>query len=153
MPALLLTLVSRTGTFLSRNNPHGELLAVDPFAEAPPLVTMAGNGTEARRGWLSRATPAPAPPVHPVLSDGLSVAQIRALTWMTRHLDAAAEARQRVQARRRRSDAEIFDTFPLHVVPTYAGDETLFAGTGFRSWLPESPRLVFRTLAEVAGRT
>jgi hypothetical protein len=79
------------------------------------------------------------------------MARCRALSWMTRHMDQAAERRSVVQARRNRSDQEIFERFPLHVVPTYPGDAALFQTAGFRTWLPERPRLVFRTLGDIMG--
>lgn len=193
MPALMLTLVSRTTAYLTRNNPHGAMLAVDPFAPssgqppggllpggqlpgglargtaaASPMATN-GHSMSARwltpgrltRDWLTRwrslpqatgpAVPTPMP-MHPILSDELTVAQVRALAWLTRNMDAAAEHRRRVQARRRRPDAELFAMFPLHLVPTYAGDEALFHSPGFHAWLPETPALVFRTLAEIMAR-
>jgi GT2 family glycosyltransferase/LmbE family N-acetylglucosaminyl deacetylase len=89
---------------------------------------------------------------HPIVSDPLTVAQARALAWLLRHMDAAAERRHCIQSRRRRPDAEIFAQFPLHIVPTYAGDEALFQSAGFQAWLPEAPRLVFRTLDEIMAR-
>jgi hypothetical protein len=83
----------------------------------------------------------------------LTVAQVRALAWLTRNMDAAAASRQQVQSRRRRSDQDIFTAFPLHLVPTYAGDAALFHSPGFQAWLPESPKLRFRTLDEITART
>jgi hypothetical protein len=64
-------------------------------------------------------------------------------------LDRAAVERERVQARRRRSDAEIFARFPLWVVPTYPGDDALFRSPGFRSWLAADLPLHHATLEEV----
>ena len=84
-----------------------------------------------------------------VAGDERSVAQLRALSYLLAHLDDAAGARQAVQARRRRSDREIFARFPLYLVPTYPGDETLFASAGFASWLPADLPLRRQTLAEV----
>ena len=46
-------------------------------------------------------------------------------------------------------DRELLRRFPLWVVPTYPGDEQLFATAGFRSWLPADPPLVEASLAEV----
>jgi len=67
-------------------------------------------------------------------------------------MDAAAERRHCVQARRRRPDTEIFAAFPLHIVPTYAGDEALFRSAGFQAWLPDEPKLIFRTLDQIMAR-
>lgn len=96
-----------------------------------------------------RLAAAPAPPQTPVLTDERTVAQLRAASWLLAHLDAAAEKRRRVQARRRRPDRDYFARFPPYLVPTYPGDAELFAGPGFRSLLPEEPELVERRLDEV----
>lgn len=112
-----------------------------------------GPRESARRGWarLRRRFPAPASaaPEPPRLTDERTVAQLRATTWLLRHLDGAAERRARTQARRRRSDREIFARFPLYLVPTYPGDEALFASPGFQAWLPADLPLVRQRLDEV----
>jgi hypothetical protein len=159
----MLTLISRTTALLARNNPRGASFAVDPFAapingavlDAAVLngsVRDGGNGHGFRHllAGLLGARPSPSP--HPIVSDELTVAQVRALTWLTRNMDRAAERRHQVQSRRRRSDADIFARFPLHLVPTYSGDDVLFHSPGFRSWLPDTPALVFRTLDEIMAR-
>ncbi|HVT57539.1 MAG TPA: glycosyltransferase family 2 protein [Thermoanaerobaculia bacterium] len=88
------------------------------------------------------------PPV-PLLTDERTVAQLRALSYLLAHLDRAAAAREAVQRRRRRPDREIFARFPAFLVPTYPGDEALFASPGFAAWLPADLPLVRSTLAEV----
>ncbi len=88
-------------------------------------------------------------PRAPILADERTIAQLRALSYLLSHLEAAAAAREAVQRRRRRSDAEIFARFPPYLVPTYPGDETLFASPGFAAWLPEELPLSRRTLGEV----
>ncbi|MEM7585119.1 MAG: hypothetical protein AAF560_17140, partial [Acidobacteriota bacterium] len=65
------------------------------------------------------------------------------------HLDASAAKRQRVQARRQRSDRELFERFPLYVVPTYPGDSTLFASEAFETWLPADLPIERATLEEI----
>lgn len=85
----------------------------------------------------------------PHLADGRTVAQLRAITYLWSHLDRATAARKAVQARRRRSDREIFERFPLYVVPTYPGDERLFASEAFASWLGDDLPIVRSTLEEV----
>ncbi len=107
----------------------------------------------ARRGW-ARLAAAPRPgrpshPSHPTLTDERTVAQLRAVSYLLGHLDAATAKRRAVQARRRRSDREYFARFPLYLVPTYPGDEHLFAGAGFRDWLPPDLPLVRARLADV----
>jgi hypothetical protein len=64
-------------------------------------------------------------------------------------LDHAAAGREAVRRRRRRSDRELCERFPLYLIPTYHGDEALFASAGFQSLLPASPELVRMRLDEV----
>jgi hypothetical protein len=79
----------------------------------------------------------------------VTVSQLRAVSFLLEHLDEAARKRSAVQARRRRGDAEIFARFPVYLVPTYPGDAQLFAGSGFRSWLPAELPLIEKRLDEV----
>jgi hypothetical protein len=53
-----------------------------------------------------------------------------------------------VQRRRKRSDREIFERFPLHVVPTYPGDDTLMQSALFRLLRPQLPS-VDRKLSDI----
>jgi hypothetical protein len=107
----------------------------------------------ARRGWEKVAASvrarSGAQAGAPTLTDERTVAQLRAVNYLLGHLDAAAEKRRAVQARRRRSDREYFERFPPYLVPTYPGDAHLFANPGFRSWLPPELPLVEATLGEV----
>ena len=103
-------------------------------------------------GWLweppsdrSGVSPSDAPR----LSDPRTLAQLRAVHHLLGHLDDAAECRCRAQARRRRPDREIFERFPLHVVPTYPGDEELFSSPAFDAWLPEDLTLVRAQLEDI----
>lgn len=95
-----------------------------------------------------RIAPAEAGPAV-LLDDPRSIAQVRAASHLLAHLDASATQRAAVQARRRRSDRELFERFPLHLVPTYPGDAELFASPGFRSWLPPGLPLVEASLGEL----
>ncbi|HVR10190.1 MAG TPA: glycosyltransferase family 2 protein [Thermoanaerobaculia bacterium] len=88
-------------------------------------------------------------PRAPILTDERTVAQLRALSYLLSHLEAAAAAREAVQRRRRRGDREIFARFPLYLVPTYPGDPFLFASPGFAAWLPAELPLVRHTLDEL----
>ncbi len=100
-------------------------------------------------GWLWDE-PGPVPGAQmPLLSDPRTLAQLRAVTHLLGNLDRAAEDRCRVQARRKRSDREIFERFPLHVVPTYPGDAALFASPAFEAWLPGDLTLVRAELEEI----
>jgi GT2 family glycosyltransferase len=209
MPAILLTLTSRTQNLLIQNNPGAETLLVDPYAGwiantapkgasangAKPADEPSGEPSAAdgipsasapltraplspahvaerfrtlgarealRRAWdrlLGRPPgrspgrgPAAAPhasPAPPQLTDERTVAQLRALTYLLGHLDQAATARAAVQARRRRSDHEIFERFPVYLVPTYPGDEALFAGEGFAAWYPKELPTVRASLRDI----
>lgn len=161
MPAVQLTLLARTQHLLARCNPNGDVLAQDPFRTAVDgsgpapgdrgAVSRAAAGA-ARRGLWQRARDVVAlrtrlrglarrlgglPAGAPAVVDDQTVAQVRALSAIVRGLDGASERRRLVQARRRRPDREILERFPLYVVPTYPGDEQLFASEGFLSLWPE----------------
>lgn len=99
-------------------------------------------------GAQGMGAPAPVPPA-PLLTDERTVAQLRALNYLLRHLDDAAERREAIQRRRKRSDRELFSRFPLYLVPTYPGDAELFASPGFASWLPAELPLVRASLDEI----
>ena len=147
-----------------------EPAAPEPMAAAPVIETTLaekwrGYGPRefARRGvrkaarkllpgwlWEEPAVPgAPQAPEVPHLSDPRTLAQLRAVTHLLGNLDGAVDRRRRVQARRRRCDREIFERFPLHVVPTYPGDAELFASPGFDAWLPDDLNLVRAELEEI----
>jgi len=85
----------------------------------------------------------------PAVVDDQTIAQVRALSSIVRGLDGIAEARRAVQSRRSRSDREIFERFPLHLVPTYPGDRELFSSPGFLSLWPEGLTPVRANLEDV----
>ena len=85
----------------------------------------------------------------PAVVDERTLAQLRAVSSIVRQLDGAAKRRRQVQTRRRRPDREIFERFPLYLVPTYPGDERLFRSEGFQALLPAELKLVRRSLDEV----
>jgi GT2 family glycosyltransferase len=162
MPAVMLTLLSRTRALLVGNNPGGAGLDLDPFAghiadtargtaggageTAPRRHAAAGLlrlGARTARRWARRPTPPPS------VVDGRTQAQFRAIGSILRHLDAAAVRRAWIQARRRRPDREIFARFPLALVPTYPGDDALFGSPGFQAWLPPDLPLTRLRLDEV----
>ena len=103
---------------------------------------------ELKREPLSATTPAPngfwsrvrrrmggSQPIA-TIEDPLTAMQFRAFEWIVRHTDRVSEKRNHVQRLRRRSDREIFERFPLHIVPTYPGDETLMSSQLFRLLRP-----------------
>jgi hypothetical protein len=171
MPAVQLTLLARTQALLVRNNPGGELLRRDPFARevgraaevaATVMVEAPGGAAEHARAGSMRALlrlsrriaravrrRVAAASTSPRLADERTVAQLRAVSFLLEHLDQAARKRSATQARRRRGDGEIFARFPVYLVPTYPGDAQLFAGPGFRSWLPPDLPLIEMRLDEV----
>ncbi len=113
----------------------------------PREFTRRGLRKAARKvlpGWLWDE-----PNPKPILSDPRTLAQLRAVTQLLGNLDQAAERRRQVQARRRRSDREIFERFPLHLVPTYPGDAELFASPAFETWLPGDLDFVRAELDEI----
>jgi GT2 family glycosyltransferase len=165
LPAVMLTLISRTQALLLAN-PGAETLRIDPYAghiantalktgpsprpaiELPPATTWEGFKIRWRgygpRDFLRRglrklgiASSPPATPDGPHLTDERTIAQLRALHWLTGHLNGAAATRASIQRRRKRPDREIFERFPVYLVPTYPGDRELFASPGFQAWLPE----------------
>jgi GT2 family glycosyltransferase len=171
MPAVMLTLTSRTQALLE-SNPGAEVLRVDPYAghiantgskgpapiELPPAATWEGFKIRwrgygpsefLRRGLRKLGVGFSSSLEPPCIVDERTIAQLRALHWLLGHVDAAAKARNDVQRRRKRADRDIFERFPLYVVPTYPGDHALFANPGFQAWLPEDLPLVKATLAEV----
>lgn len=151
MPAVQLTLLARTQHLLARCNPNGDVLAQDPFRAAVDGSEAVAGAGAAPRGLWQRARDVVAlrtrlrrlarrlgglPAGAPAVVDDQTVAQVRALSAIVRGLDGASERRRLVQARRRRPDREILERFPLYLVPTYPGDEELFASEGFESLWP-----------------
>jgi GT2 family glycosyltransferase len=177
MPVILLTLLARTQHLVSQANPGGERLARDPYAgerasaaagaaeplavsvpAAPPGPRRFGNlrrgdlrgaWRSARRRFARPPRPAAAGEPGIALVDERSIAQLQALASLVGHLDGAAERRRQAQAARRVSDRELFAQFPLWLVPTYPGDEALFASPGFRAFLPAEVPFVEATLPQV----
>ena len=84
------------------------------------------------------------------LDDPLTAMQFRALDWIVRNEVNLARKREAVQQRRKRPDREIFERFPLHIVPTYPGDESLMNSALFRMLVPNL-RSVVRPLSEILG--
>ena len=72
------------------------------------------------------------PPALAKIDDPLTAMQFRAFEWILQHQERIAIKRNAIQTRRRRTDAEIFAKFPLHIVPTYPGDDALMRGALFR---------------------
>jgi GT2 family glycosyltransferase len=131
--AVFFTYLHRLHHYATTRNPKAAELTREPFGS---------TGFSRSRS----AAKAGAPSV--TLDDPLTTMQFRALDWIFRHETLLAEKRARVQAMRKRSDREIFERFPLHIVPTYPGDETLVSSALFRLLRSELPT-VERKLDEI----
>lgn len=73
------------------------------------------------------------------IDDPLTAMQFRALDWIIRNDARLARKRHDVQRRRKRSDREIFERFPLQFVATYPGDERMLESALFRLLRPPLP--------------
>ena len=82
------------------------------------------------------------------IDDPLTAMQFRAFEWILQHQERIAMKRKAVQATRRRSDAELFEKFPLQIVATYPGDDALLRGALFGILRPELPS-VERKLGDI----
>ena len=177
MPAILLTFLARLEAIVVAGNPGAaELLRRDPFtgrlagravpgARGAPGNVSAGQfdpswlaklrqhgpAEFARRAWgrIARRLGRIFAGGGFALSHPQALSHLRAMSLFLAVLDDAAAARAIARERRRRSDRELCERFPLYLIPTYLGDAELFASPGFSSLLPPSPALVRATLDEV----
>ena len=138
MPAVVMTFVTRVGEMLATRNPGAAELERDPYAAAsgPPSFARRLFGIAA--DVEARIT----------VDDPLTIAHLRALSWIHRHHGALAEKRRAVQSGRQRADTQIFAKFPMRLVPTYPGDERL-ASDFFAPFFESAPALVRTTLSEI----
>lgn len=117
--AVLYAYLHRIHHYATTRNPGADELT-RPFGEKPRP-----------RGWRRRPLVA--------IDDPLTAMQFRALDWILRNDGHLAQKRRAVQQRRKRSDAEIFERFPLQFVATYPGDERLMESALFRILRPPLP--------------
>jgi len=150
MPGIFAAFVGRIGEMLATRNPGAAELLRDPYSGEPDGAHAAGGFWRRAFGISAAAAAAAGNARAVVVDDPLTVAHLRALLWIHAHQDSLAEKRRAVQARRRRSDSEIFSRFPLRIVPTYPGDER-FDGAWFQELLGRAPRLVRTSLQEIFG--
>lgn len=155
MPGIFAAFVGRIGEMLATRNPGAAELLRDPYSGDSNGSASGEPGTFWRKAFgisaAASANGASAAGAGTVtVEDPLTIAHMRALLWIHAHRDTLAEKRRAVQARRRRSDAEIFSRFPLRIVPTYPGDEG-FDGAWFQELLGRAPRLVRTSLQEIFG--
>lgn len=129
---VFLTLLHRLHHYTTTRNGDATRLTAPPFHQAAP-------------GFLGRLRGGS------VISDPLTEMQFRATDWFFRNSERVMEKRKVVQSRRCRTDAEIFERFPLHIVPTYPGDDSLFSTTLFRAMRFAGP-VKERTLDDMMAR-
>ena len=98
---------------------------------ADELTRTFGAPRKKKRSW-------PKPPLA-AIDDPLTAMQFRAFDWIVKNDARLAAKRRDVQQRRKRSDREIFERFPLHFVPTYPGDAQLMESALFRLLRPALP--------------
>ena len=139
MPAVLMAFVTRVAQMLASRNAGAAELKRDPYAREET------SGDSLVRALFGVSAPLAG---RVSIDDPLTVAHLRALSWIHRHHAALAAKRRAVQAGRLRSDAEIFAKFPLRIVPTYPGDERL-ASEFFAPFLEGAPPLVKTTLEQI----
>lgn len=138
--SLLFSFLSRLHHYSTTRNPGASELMRPPFA---------ANSPSRQRSWFSRLrNRVTGRPPLAIIDDPLTVTQFRAFHWVATNAASIAEKRRQVQARRARSDREIFARFPLHLVPTYPGDDAMMGSALFRMFLPDLPT-VEKTLSEI----
>ena len=133
--AIFFTYLHRLHHYATTRNARAAELKREPFAgvvrEKQPRAKRRGDDTPLA-----------------AIDDPLTTMQFRAFDWIMRNETRLAEKRERVQAMRKRSDREIFERFPLHIVPTYPGDDALTSSALFRVLRGDLPA-VERRLDEI----
>jgi GT2 family glycosyltransferase len=158
-PGVLATFLHRMTVF-AKEQPELEKAVADPFAAAgaPP---SRGDRWRRRlrdeglagcaRHLLARALLG-ARVGNPALEDGLLLMQLRAAQGFFAGLDRTEQRRTELEAVRTVPDREILTRFPRLIVPTYAGDEELFASDAFETLLPNGWPVERKSLDEVMRR-
>jgi GT2 family glycosyltransferase len=136
--AALFTFFARLHHYATTRNENAGELTREPFSKASKPHGLAGRIRRRLFGRKQLAT----------IDDPLTTMQFRAFEWVMAHGDRIAAKRASVQKLRRRSDREIFERFPLHIVPTYPGDEALMGGALFDLLRPSLPAIE-RTLSDI----
>jgi hypothetical protein len=140
--AILFAYMHRLHHYATTRNLNVAELMRAPFGGA--LASMSQKRSLFKRAWRKLFGPAPIA----AIDDPLTAMQFRALEWIMRNQSRIAKKRDDVQKRRKRSDAEIFEKFPLHFVPTYPGDDELMSSPLFRALRP-ALRSIDRKLADI----
>lgn len=150
LPAVLLTFQSRVQEMLRSRNPGSDLLLEDPYIHPSGFwesVRKTGLKSSLRRVLLKIVGLAD----KGVLSDPLAISQLRAQASFLQLLDQTMKQREKIQSLRRVADRDIFERFPLYLVPTYPGDSELFRSPGFQACLPDTIPLRKRTLEQIGN--
>jgi GT2 family glycosyltransferase len=141
---IFLTLLHRMHRYVIDRNSNIDALRRPAFGQN-------GNGV-AKRGLVDRILrKLGLKGLDPVLDDPLTVMQFRAMDWFFANQQRLMDKRAAVQKTRVRSDRDIFERFPLRVVPTYHGDADLFGSALFAALRHEIPTRT-TTLEELMQR-
>ena len=155
-PLVYATFLHRLSAFAQRH-PALASAAADPFGgTAPPLSRgdrwrrrLAEQGlVRSIRHLMARALLGPGVGA-PAVPDGHFLMQLRAADGFFAGLGDAEKRRRGISALRAVPDREILARFPRLVVPTYPGDDELFASDAFRGMLPEGWPIRHLALDEV----
>ena len=138
---VLLAYLHRLHYFATTRNRETEELVRSPFEGAAATTRPRSLVSRLRRRLFGARALAR-------IDDPLTAMQFRAFEWVLQNQERIVTKREAVQARRKRSDAEIFNRFPLHIVPTYPGDESLMNGPLFKLLAPALPS-VRRKLGDI----
>jgi GT2 family glycosyltransferase len=129
--SIFFTYLHRLHHYATTRNTHAGELTRTPFGPAatvPPPRSRSLKHRIRRRiaGREGLAT----------IDDPLTAMQFRAFDWIVKNSARIAEKRLAVQRRRKRTDREVFERFPLHFVATYPGDDELLRNPLFRILRP-----------------
>ena len=137
--SLFFTCLARLHHYATTRNANSGELTREPFSKTAKRPRgLLGRLSRKLFGAKALAT----------IDDPLTAMQFRAFEWIVAHGDRIAAKRSIVQSRRRRSDREIFERFPLQIVPTYPGDEALMGSALFDLLRPRLPAIE-RTLSDI----
>jgi GT2 family glycosyltransferase len=137
--AALFTFFARLHHYATTRNANAGELTREPFSKSSKSSrSLAGRIRRRLFGRKPLAT----------IDDPLTTMQFRAYEWIGAHDERIAAKRAAVQKLRRRADREIFERFPLQIVPTYPGDEALMRGALFNLLRPSLPSIE-RTLSDI----
>ena len=93
-----------------------------------------------------------ADPGQPVVENGLLLMQMRAAQGFFSSFERTDRRRAELDIARKVPDREILARFPRFVIPTYLGDDELFASEAFCALLPDDWPLEYRQLDQIIHR-